>query len=133
MPYIDTTYYTDEFKGLEVEDVNELNRMISRASDYIDQITNYKLKSIDFSTIDPFFQEQVKKAVCAQVEAWQRNGGLDESFDQPNNVSVGKFSYSQGRNADNANRKRHVDQAVLEYLKPTGLLYSGIGVVSRAY
>lgn len=119
--YADETYYNDTFKGIEVE-TSELTRMLARASDYIDMLTNYKLKAIDINTLDTFFQDQIKKATCAQVEAWQKQGGLDVVGAGYDSVNIGNFSYSGGSDSPQS----QVDANVIGYLKPTGLLYSGV-------
>ena len=119
--YADETYYNGTFKGIEV-DSTELTRMLARASDYIDMLTNYKLKAIDINTLDPFFQDQIKKAACAQVESWQKQGGLDVVGAGYESVNIGNFSYGGG----SWDEQSSVDANVIGYLKPTGLLYSGV-------
>jgi len=121
MVYADETYYNGTFKGIEVNST-ELTRMLARASDYIDMLTNYKLKSIDINTLDPFFQDQIKKATCAQVEVWQKQGGIDVVGAGYDSVNIGNFSYSGGSDSSQS----QVDANVIGYLKPTGLLYSGV-------
>ena len=119
--YADKQYYRETFKGIPVEDDAELERLLMRASDHIDNVTNYRLKGVEFNTLADFFQEQVKKAVCAQVEYVTQSGGLD-SFGSGDvtRVSVGQFSYQNGSSGSDMSNQ------ALNYLKPTGLLYTGI-------
>ncbi|WP_017728500.1 hypothetical protein [Halalkalibacterium ligniniphilum] len=131
MPYITAEYYKYEYMGVEVSE-NDLTRFIQRASDVIDQVTNYAID--DFENLHPFVQGQVMKATAAQVEFYQLNGGTDISVtgDDATGVAIGKFSYGGGnRPAGNANTT--IAANLVDYLLPTGLLYSGIGVVDSAY
>jgi len=131
MAYIDVTYYRDVFKGIDAGE--ELERYIERASDLVNQITNYKIR--DFEALPPFIQEQVKKATAAQVEFYVLNGGpegvdgnTDGSFSQ---VSIGAFQYQSGRANQQipAGKQEHrLAPATLAYLEPTGLLYRGVGI-----
>ena len=121
MVYANETYYNNTYLGIAI-DSTELTRMLARASDYIDMLTNYKLKAIDINTLDPFFQDQIKKATCAQVEVWQKQGGIDVVGAGYDSVNIGNFSYSGGSDSSQS----QVDANVIGYLKPTGLLYSGV-------
>ena len=124
--YADETYYNNTYLGIAI-DSTELTRMLARASDYIDMLTNYKLKAIDINTLDPFFQDQIKKATCAQVEVWQKQGGIDVVGAGYDSVNIGNFSYSGGSGSSGSDSSQsQVDANVIGYLKPTGLLYSGV-------
>jgi hypothetical protein len=124
MAYIDETYYNETYKG-KTADAETLAVFLERATDIIDQITNYKIpfSGGGFSGLSPFVQEQVRKATAAQTEfliKYGENGGAE-----PQNVSIGSFSYSGGAAAEGSSDGR-TTPAVIEYLKPTGLLYAGI-------
>ncbi|MBU9711066.1 hypothetical protein [Evansella tamaricis] len=127
--YIDATYYQEEFRGEPMEDHEEFQRIVRRASDVIDQVTGYKINHIGLNSLSSFVLGQVKKATAAQVEFFVLEGvEVQTTGDNLNNVSMGKFSYGKGNqiNSERSN-KGGVSQAVIQYLKPTGLLYSGIG------
>ena len=128
MPYIDATYYNDEYEGVAVDE-QEINRYIKRASDVIDQVTNYKIK--DFEILPSWIQEQVKKATAAQVEFFALEGGPEvvTGSNDMQSVNIGSFSYQQG----SGDSSTSVSPAVFDYLRTTGLLYRGIGVVENAY
>ncbi|AST93009.1 hypothetical protein BC6307_17945 [Sutcliffiella cohnii] len=134
MAYIDYTYYTNDYKGTTIDE-DEFARLAERASEVIDQITGYKLKkSTSFEKFHSFVQEQVKKATAAQVEFYILSGGTDIAItgDDITGVAVGKFSYGGGNRSSGKEREPIADN-LLDYLRPTGLLYSGIGVFDSAY
>ena len=130
MAYIDAIYYRDVFKGADAGE--ELERYIERASDLVDQITNYKIR--DFEALPPFIQEQVKKATAAQVEFYVLQGGpegVDSNDGNFSQVAIGSFEYQTGGMGQQipAGKQEHrVSPATLAYLEPTGLLYRGVGI-----
>ncbi|MGG4039900.1 hypothetical protein [Heyndrickxia ginsengihumi] len=136
MGYIDVDYYNNTYKGEPEDDKDLLSRYIERASDIIDQLTGYKLKmGMDFNSLDPFIQNQVKKAVSAQVEYFILNGGdaLSATGQAFPNASLGKFSYGGVMPSNLTRREQRYTPAAIEYLEPTGLLYDSIMVISHAY
>lgn len=132
MPYIDSTYYKNEFEGVAIDE-QEINRYIKRASDVIDQVTGYKIK--DFESLPTWVQDQVKKATAAQVEFFALEGGPEvvTGNNEVTSASIGSFSYQQAQGEGHSRSQSKVSSAVIDYLKPTGLLYTGIGVVQNAY
>ncbi|MFC5773694.1 MULTISPECIES: hypothetical protein [Ectobacillus] len=125
MAYIDTNYYQNEYGGIAGGDSTLLAVLIKRASDVIDQITGYKIAMSPnkLSDFPAFVQEQVKKATAVQTEHFVLNGQQAFNGDALNSVSIGKFRYSGSGASGNAGR---TNPAVIEYLKPTGLLYTGV-------
>lgn len=132
--YIDKGYYDNVFKGVPIEDESTFSRFAERASDLIDQVTNYVVyQKID--TFPPFIQEMVKKATAAQVEYYLIHGGpeeVDAGTNEAGEIRIGNFSYGRGRSStgeEGTNRQEsRVSPSVVGYLAPTGLLYRGIGV-----
>lgn len=126
MPYIDTTYYKETYKGRTFNIENkELEINIRRASDTIDILTGFKLKdgSIDIEKVHSFIRENVKKATAALTEHYILNGGYDSLADTSmSSVNIGGFSYkmSTGENETMAPHN------VVSFLSTTGLLYAGI-------
>ncbi|NIA59434.1 hypothetical protein G5716_13995 [Bacillus pacificus] len=131
MAYIDADYYTNIYKGTPVEDPDMLNRMIARASDVVDQIINYKLSGVDFDKLAPFIKEQVMKATAAQTEyiALYGETSANTMIDTPV-MQVGKFRYGllRGGKSEGAGRDARISQGTIAFLRPTGLLYSGVPV-----
>ncbi|MCS0652023.1 hypothetical protein [Cytobacillus firmus] len=122
MPYIDQAFYNDIYKGIQM-DAETFKKLVSRASDLIDMVTNYKLLSIDLSKEPTLIQTNVKKAVAAQVEYMFSDGGeLSIHGGSPSSVSIGGFSYTEGSGVKIVSEMAH------SYLRPTGLLYMGVGV-----
>lgn len=125
MAYIDYTYYTGVYKGVPIQDADTFSRLSERASELIDQVTNYTIQ--DLAALPAFAQEQVKKATAAQVEylvyageqVLHGNNGMTD-------VRLGNFSYSVG--AQSAGTPSAISPAVINYLRPTGLLYRGVTV-----
>ena len=126
MPYVDKEFYTNEYQGAPLDDEAEFPRLSQRASDIIDQLTSYRIKTLE--DWPEFIQTQVKKAVCAQIEFYQLKGGYEEveSGEDYSNFAIGSFSYSKGGASSNKQADR-VSPSVVTYLRPTGLLYTGIG------
>ena len=131
MPYIDVDYYNNEYKGTPVSDVALLDRLINRASDQIDHVINYKLEGVDFDKLAPFIKKQVKKATAAQVEFLAINGETSATVSEGGGgFSVGAYS-ENGMSAGAAEAPSYYDRyaiTVVDYLKPTGLLYTGVCV-----
>lgn len=130
MPYIDKEYYDNDYKGIPIEP-DTFNRLVRRASDSINFVTNHKLRFIQLDELAPFIQEQVKKATAAQVEYLITNGeSAAMGAGQLGQVSAGNFSYGDKAGKDTLSRREQmISTAVLEHLKPTGLLYQGVGVI----
>lgn len=131
MAYIDANYYTNEYKGTPVADALFLGRLITRASDQIDHIINYKLEGVDFDKLAPFIKKQVKKATAAQVEFLAINGETSATVSEGGGgFSVGSYS-ENGMSAGAAEAPSYYDRyaiTVVDYLRPTGLLYAGVCV-----
>lgn len=121
MGYITPDYYVSEYKGAKPPE-GELEKYIERASDVIDQATNYVLSGREFERFAQFIQDQAKKATAAQVEHFVVNG-LNANTGDLSQVSAGNFSYTVKDEAE-----KRISPEALEYLRPTGLLYRGVGV-----
>lgn len=129
MAYVTVEYYRDVYKGLAVADTNLLERLIARSSDIIDQATGYKLVKKPTWLDNAFVAEQVKKATCAQVEFMALYGETSSAtmIETPV-MQVGKFRYGllRGGKSEGGEKDGRAAQGAIAYLKPTGLLYSGI-------
>ena len=124
MPYIDYQFYTDEFKGVSLSE-DAFNNLVSRASDLIDQVTNFKIETIGFENLYPAYQQRVKKAVAAQVEYMHVNGGIvNMQTADLSSASLGSFSYAE--NGSSGQVMKTTSKSAIDYLRGTGLLYSGV-------
>ena len=130
--YITVEYYRNEYMGTPVADDTELLRLIRRASDAIDSITHYRIVSYGFSKFPPFIQEQIKKATASQVEFYSVNGELAGSVVEGGGggFSIGNYSESGQASATPSVSSKYA-LTVIDYLSPTGLLYSGVRTVQR--
>lgn len=130
MPYIDKDYYENNYEGIPVNG-DAFKRLTKRASEIIDFLTNHALKdpTLDLMGI-PIIEEQVKKATAAQVEYLHTQGESKAmGAGSLGQVSAGNFSYGERVGDDTLSRQQQMtSSAVLEHLKPTGLLYQGVGV-----
>lgn len=118
----DAAYYTDVYKGTEVYD--DLDVLLDRASDIVRHNTLYRLD--DISKLPSFMQDNIKKAVCVQVEYINANGGLEWlNSNGAASFSVGKFSMSGG----GASSQQTASPEMLKYLEAVGLLYRGGGAL----
>lgn len=129
MPYL--TY--EEYKELGFTDIEEteFERLLKRASDVIDGITRHFYRFNDIDKDVPFRREQFKKAVGAQIEYFYEMGATNShGMEQPQSVTIGRTSMSFGSNSSrNDSQRGLICKDVYFYLKDTGLLYTGIGVV----
>lgn len=118
----DAAYYTDVYKGTEVYD--DLDVLLDRASDIVRHNTLYRLD--DISKLPSFMQDNIKRAVCAQVEYINANGGLEWlNSNGAASFSVGKFSMSGGGTSS----QQTASPAMLAYLEAVGLIYRGGGAL----
>ena len=134
MPLVDEDYYNNIYKGVKIED-DELNALLERASDIVRQNCAYAIDDIE--KLPSFMQENIKKAVCAQAEFMEMNGGI-ETFSSGNissgaGFSIGKFSMSGGNSSGSASDisgkiSERNSPEMLAYLDAVGLLYRGVDV-----
>lgn len=132
MLYITPEYYKDEYLGVPVSD-DELPRLIKRASEAVDIITHYRIVNYGFDKFTPFIQSQIKKATAAQVEFLNQNGELAGSVVEGSGggFTIGKFSSSAPDASQASAVANRYALTVIDYLSPTGLLYSGVRTVQR--
>lgn len=119
----DENFYTDVYKGVPVDD--DLNVLLDRASDIVRQNTLYRIDDIE--ALPEFMQENIKKAVCAQAEYINSNGGLDSisSGGTASGFSIGKFSMSAASSSGTSSGTVPASPLMLSYLEAAGLLYRG--------
>ncbi|MEN7359477.1 hypothetical protein ABC915_21910 [Bacillus licheniformis] len=135
MAYITPDYYKNDYMGAPAPSDEDLNRYIKRASDVIDEVTNYRLYGSKFEEMPDIIKDIIRKATAAQVEFYVVKGGTAEVNAGENSsmdsVSVGSFSYSGGSGGSDSNSGRdagRISPAALSLLSKTGLLYRGVFV-----
>lgn len=108
MAYADFTFYTEEYKGKAIIEA-DFNRLVTRASSYLDSITQGRASSYSADNA-------VKMAACAVADAWLTN----EQGGELQSQSVGSWSKSYAVKAKSTDSRLY-DAAKL-YLGSTGLL-----------
>lgn len=129
MPYIDESYYKAKFHG-EPVDSADFPALCERASEIVEEMAMYRVTEQNLVAYPEATQERFKKAVCAQIEYLDANGGseLDTGTGNIQGASLGKFSYTVGAAGGGSGQSIQSPRA-LRYLAPTGLLYRGGGCV----
>ena len=71
-------------------------------------------------------QDLVKKAVCAQIEYLDANGGSDlDNGAEIQSATLGKFNYSRSTGANGSTEQSRFSPRAERILWPTGLTYRG--------
>ncbi|MBM4762711.1 hypothetical protein [Bacillus sp. B15-48] len=131
MPYLTYEEYYD-LGFTQIEDLNEFDQLLKRASDAVDSVTRYFYRYNDIEKDVSFRRDQFKRAVAAQIEYFYEMGATStHGMNEPSTVQIGRTQMSAGsRNSQTAPQNNLVSKDVYFYLKDTGLLYTGLGVRS---
>lgn len=124
MEYITAEEYI-QLTGCDVPE--DFGILSMQASGIIDRETNYKLSGVDSASIPDFIAKQVKKAAAAEVMYLDDVGGLQNANSNIQSATLGKFSYTVSAASDGI--MSDIGPGVLDYLRPTGLLYRGAVVL----
>ena len=123
--YVDEDFYLNTYKGDQVEDFDALEL---RAGEIVEEMTRYRLTEITFAAMPEAIKYAIKKAVCAEIEYLDANGGSDlDNGAGLQSGTLGKFSFSGGTGAEGESGQSVYSPRVLRILAPTGLLYRGGG------
>lgn len=127
MAYVTPDYYAESFGGESVE-LADFPDLCKRASEIVEEMTMYRLTENTFLTMSESVQERVKKAVCAQIEYLDANGGADlDNGDGLQSAGLGKFNYTRASGAGGDTTQSIYSPRARRILAPTGLLYRGGG------
>lgn len=127
MSYVTLEYYAVTFLGEPVDDA-DFPSLCIRAEEIVEEMTMYRLTPLTFLAMSEDVQERVKKAVCAQIEYLDANGGSDlDNGAGLQSASLGKFSYTKASGASGSTEQSVYAPRAYRYLAPTGLLYRGGG------
>lgn len=121
-------FYLNEWKGSFDGEAGAdgLKLLLSRASDVVNN--RIYLSGYTVETAPETLKTAVYKAVCAQADYIEYNGGADAMSDNGDmsSVSLGKFSYSGGsQGGSSARSTSQLCEQATAYLRTTGLLYRG--------
>lgn len=129
MPYVDSKYYLDTFKGEPVDDA-DFPSLCMRAGEIIEEMTMYRVTPVTILAMPEGVQERVKMAVCAQIEYLDANGGADmDNGADLQSAGLGKFNYAKSAGANGSTEQSMYAPRAIRLLAPTGLLYKGGGVI----
>lgn len=127
MPYL--TYEEYQNIGFSVVTEDDFLKYERKASDVLDTITRDFYQHYDLESDVPLRKDKFKAAVAAQIDYFNDMGGTSShELNNPLSVSIGRTSISSGAK-NQAKLNNIVADDVYMYLRNTGLLYSGIGVI----
>lgn len=122
MTYVDEEFYRSTYEKVP-EDFTALER---RAAEIIEEMTCYRLTELTFEAMPDPVKMAVKKAVCAEIEYLDANGGSELDLGAGiQSATLGKFSFSQSTAGEDG-ISIYAPRAY-RILLPTGLLYRGGG------
>ena len=125
MSYVDEACYNDTFYG-EPIDSADFPSLCERAGELVEELTLYRLTPITFLGMPESVQDLVKKAVCAQIEYLDANGGSDlDNGAEIQSAALGKFNYSRSTGANGSAEQSRFSSRAERILWPTGLTYRG--------
>jgi hypothetical protein len=129
MPYL--TYIEYQELGFAEIEQTEFDRLLKRASDAVDGVTRHFYKYSNLEEDVSFRREQFKKAIAAQIEYFHEMGATNShGLNEPSTVQIGRTVLSVGaKNSQQSPQNHLISKDVYFYLKDTGLLYKGLGVV----
>ena len=127
MAYVTQDYYLKDFHGEAVQEA-DFPSLEERAAEIIEELCMYRIKESNMESYSPDIQERIKKAICAQIEYLDANGGseMDNGVDIQS-AGLGNFNYTKvSGTAGNQGQSIYSPRA-RRILAPTGLLYRGGG------
>ena len=125
MSYITEQYYKETFKGESVSPA-DFPSLCMRAEEIIEEMTMYRVSSTTFSSLSEDVQERIKKAVCAQIEYLDANGGSDmDNGADLQSAALGKFNYTKSAGTNGSTMQSIYSPRAQRILLPTGLMYRG--------
>ena len=127
MPYVDEDYYLNTFHGEPVDPAG-FRALSVRAEETVEEMTMYRLTPTTYPAYPADIQERIRKAVCAQIEYLDANGGSDmDNGPGLQSAGLGKFNYSVSSSGDGSTTQQVYAPRALRILMPTGLLNRGGG------
>lgn len=125
MAYVTLEYYLNDFHGEPVQET-DFPSVAERAAEIIEELCMYRIQESNMDRYSPDIKECIKKAMCAQIEYLDANGGseMDNGADIQS-AGLGKFNYTRASgNSGNQAQPIYAPRAK-RILAPTGLLYRG--------
>lgn len=127
MAYVTQDYYLNDFHGELVQEA-DFPSLAERAAETIEELCMYRIKESNMESYSPDIQERIKKAICAQIEYLDANGGseMDNGVDIQS-AGLGKFNYTKVSGTAGNQGQSIYSLRARRILAPTGLLYRGGG------
>ena len=127
MSYVTSDYYKNTFHGEPVADT-DFPSLLDRAQEIVEEMCMYRVSEDNIGTFSKDTQERLKKAVCAEIEYLDANGGsdMDNGVDLQS-AGLGKFNYTKAAGTNGSMQQSVYAPRALRLLAPTGLLYRGGG------
>ena len=128
MLYVDEEFYLNIFRGEPVQEA-DFPALEERAAELIEEMCRYRINPENFTSYSERIQMLIKKAVCAEIEYLDANGGseMDNGADLQS-AGLGKFSFTKTSSEASSEQSLYAPRA-RRLLAPTGLLYRGGGSV----
>lgn len=120
-------FYRSEWGGIFDGTDEELDILLNHAEIVVDEAV--MMSGVTVSAAPEKLRDRLYMAVCAQVDSIEAAGGvyaLSESG-SGGSVTLGKFSYSGG-GVESSSGACELCAHAQTILRPTGLLYKGVGV-----
>lgn len=128
MPYVTQDYYNNTFRGEPVGEA-DFPSLLDRAAEIVEELCVYRISESNLDKYGADTQERIRKAVCAQIEYLDANGGseMDNGADLQS-AGLGKFNYTRaGAGTAGESGQSIFAPRAQRILAPTGLLYRGGG------
>lgn len=127
MPYVTQDYYNKTFHGEPVDNA-DFPSLLGRAVEIVEELCMYRISEHKMGTYGTDIQERIRKAVCAQIEYLDANGGSDmDNGADLQSAGLGKFNYSKASGVGGSTQQPIYAPRAQRILAPTGLLYRGGG------
>lgn len=127
MAYIDLDYYNKTFHGEPVSDA-DFPSLLERAYEVVEEMIMYRINEDLLKDYPDKTQNLIKKAICAQIEYLDANGGSDmDNCSDLASAGLGKFNYSKSSSVDGTTSQSIYAPRARRILAATGLLYRGGG------
>ena len=124
----------EEFQSKSQVDLTQedFDKYLGRSSDLLDYLTSYFYVANDMMLVNPWINDQFRKALVAQIEYFNEIGStsFESMNNKPQSFSAGRTSVTQNqRNSNQQITKELVAEEVYIYLSGTGLLFSGVNTL----
>jgi len=120
MGVVDFTFYTDVYKGNDVDET-AFPALCARALDVIGAVTHW-VDATALARLPELVQTLYKKAVCAQVDFFALNGTDSLNETATGGFTVGKVTVQGKANASGGKLSENISPLAISYLEQTGLM-----------